>query len=148
MPSSDVGSEVFRNFALNCWPWVRSLIHSPDAVIHSPDCSVPDHRNQFPVPTSLDSQHAKAGVIVVKCHALDRARQNFLGRWLRWRFHLNGHVVLHAAKSSPSRSISRFGGYDTRVSAHIGGWPRGRLRAQRTRLGHELALSVRWYFFE
>ena len=36
MPSSDVGSEVFRNFALNCWPWVRSLIHSPDAVIHSP----------------------------------------------------------------------------------------------------------------
>ena len=22
--------------ALNCWPWVRSLTHSPDAVIHSP----------------------------------------------------------------------------------------------------------------
>ena len=21
---------------LNCWPWVRSLIHSPDAVTHSP----------------------------------------------------------------------------------------------------------------
>src|SRR6267142_980428 len=36
MPSIDVGADVFRNRALNCWPWVRSLIHSPDAVIHSP----------------------------------------------------------------------------------------------------------------
>src|SRR6516162_3997407 len=36
MPSSDVGSEVFKNSALYCCPWVRSLIHSPDAVIHSP----------------------------------------------------------------------------------------------------------------
>src|SRR5258708_26451458 len=36
MPSIDVGAEVFRNRALNCWPWVRSLTHSPDAVIHSP----------------------------------------------------------------------------------------------------------------
>src|SRR6516165_3183053 len=36
MPSSDVGSEVFKNFALYCCPWVRSLIHSPDAVTHSP----------------------------------------------------------------------------------------------------------------
>src|SRR6266568_1005351 len=36
MPSSEVGSEVLRNLALNCWPWVRSLTHSPDAVTHSP----------------------------------------------------------------------------------------------------------------
>src|SRR5271156_5276903 len=36
MPSSDVGSEVFKNLALYCWPWVRSLTHSPDAVTHSP----------------------------------------------------------------------------------------------------------------
>src|SRR5215207_7984538 len=36
MPSIDVGAEVFRNRALNCWPWVRSLTHSPDAVTHSP----------------------------------------------------------------------------------------------------------------
>src|SRR3954452_11364978 len=36
MPSMDVGAEVLRNRALNCWPCVRSLIHSPDAVIHSP----------------------------------------------------------------------------------------------------------------
>ena len=36
MPSAEVGGEVRRNRALNCWPWVRSLIHSPDAVTHSP----------------------------------------------------------------------------------------------------------------
>jgi hypothetical protein len=36
MPSSEIGSEVFKNFALNCWPWVRSLIQSPVAVTHSP----------------------------------------------------------------------------------------------------------------
>src|ERR1700736_5877676 len=100
MLSSDVGSEVFRNFALNCWPWVRSLIHSPDAVIHSPaemTAACPNHRNQFPVSTCLDPQDAKAGFIVVKSHALNRARQNFLRRWLRLRFHLNSHVVPRAA---------------------------------------------------
>ena len=57
------------------------------------DRSMPDHRNQFPVSTCLDPQDAKAGFIVVKSHALDRARQNFLRRWLRLRFHLNSHVV-------------------------------------------------------
>src|SRR5271166_5942070 len=36
IPSMELGAEVFRNRALNCWPWARSLIHSPDAVIHSP----------------------------------------------------------------------------------------------------------------
>ena len=29
-------AEVRMKRALNCWPWVRSLIHSPEAVIHSP----------------------------------------------------------------------------------------------------------------
>jgi NTE family protein len=36
MPSADVGGDVRRKRALNCWPWVRSLTHSPEAVIHSP----------------------------------------------------------------------------------------------------------------
>lgn len=40
MPSAESGSEVRRNRALNCWPWVRSLIHSPEAVIHSPAAMV------------------------------------------------------------------------------------------------------------
>jgi hypothetical protein len=36
IPSAEVGADVCRNRALNCCPCVRSLIHSPDAVIHSP----------------------------------------------------------------------------------------------------------------
>ena len=36
MLSAEVGGEVRRKRALNCWPWVRSLTHSPEAVIHSP----------------------------------------------------------------------------------------------------------------
>ena len=36
MPSTEDGSEVRMKRALNCWPWVRSLTHSPEAVIHSP----------------------------------------------------------------------------------------------------------------
>src|SRR6476659_9662051 len=36
IPSRDVGAEVRKYRARNCWPWVRSLTHSPDAVTHSP----------------------------------------------------------------------------------------------------------------
>jgi hypothetical protein len=36
MPSIEVGADMRMKRALNCWPWVRSLTHSPDAVIHSP----------------------------------------------------------------------------------------------------------------
>src|SRR5271154_2772000 len=36
IPSIELGADVLRNRALNCCPWARSLIHSPDAVIHSP----------------------------------------------------------------------------------------------------------------
>ena len=36
IPSMDVGADVRINRVLNCWPWVRSLSHSPEAVIHSP----------------------------------------------------------------------------------------------------------------
>ena len=40
LPSAELGSEVRRNRALNCWPCIRSLTHSPDAVIHSPAAMV------------------------------------------------------------------------------------------------------------
>ena len=36
MPSIDDGAEARRKRARNCSPWVRSLVHSPEAVIHSP----------------------------------------------------------------------------------------------------------------
>ena len=79
MPSSDVGSEVFKNLALYCWPWVRSLTHSPDAVIHSP-AETPqraDYGDQFAVAARLDPQNAVAIPVVVVCDALNKARENF-----------------------------------------------------------------------
>src|SRR5580704_7885137 len=36
MPSIEFGAEVRMKRDLNCWPCVRSLTHSPDAVTHSP----------------------------------------------------------------------------------------------------------------
>ena len=36
MPSTDEGTEAFKKLTRNCSPWVRSLVHSPEAVIHSP----------------------------------------------------------------------------------------------------------------
>ena len=36
MPSIDEGAETFRKRARNCSPWVRLLVHPPEAVIHSP----------------------------------------------------------------------------------------------------------------
>src|SRR4249920_1002642 len=40
MPSAEDGGDVRRKRALNCWPWVRSLTQSPEAVIHSPAAMV------------------------------------------------------------------------------------------------------------
>ena len=36
MPSTDEGAEAFKNRTRNCRPCVRSLVHSPEAVIPSP----------------------------------------------------------------------------------------------------------------
>ena len=36
MPSTDEGAEAFKKRTRNCSPCVRSLVHSPEAVIHSP----------------------------------------------------------------------------------------------------------------
>ena len=40
MPSTEDGAAVRMKRALNCWPWVRSLTHSPEAVIHSPGATM------------------------------------------------------------------------------------------------------------
>jgi hypothetical protein len=82
MPSAEVGADVRRKRALNCWPWVRSLTHSPEAVIHSPAAtarSVADHRQDIPMPAHLGAENAEAVLGIVVGDALDKARQNFLG---------------------------------------------------------------------
>ena len=83
MPSIDVGAEVFRNRALNCWPWVRSLIHSPEAVIHSPARDrrgVADDGHQVAMSARLRPENAEAVLGVLEGDPLDEAGENFLGR--------------------------------------------------------------------
>src|SRR5208337_1847095 len=61
IPSIELGAEVLRNRALNCWPWARSLVHSPDAVIHSPaemtaECPTTVTRSRCPRAFALNTQ--------------------------------------------------------------------------------------------
>jgi hypothetical protein len=73
MPSAEVGGEVRRKRALNCWPWVRSLTYSPEVVIHSPAEIVAAWPTT--VTTSrwprLGAQNAEAVLSVVIGHPLD-----------------------------------------------------------------------------
>ncbi len=79
MPSADVGGDVRRKRALNCWPWVRSFTQSPDAVIHSPAAMVAACPTTVPMPARLGAQNAEAVLGIVVGDALDEARQNLLG---------------------------------------------------------------------
>ena len=109
MPSAEVGADVRRKRALNCWPWVRSLTHSPEAVIDSTGgngCGVPNHRHNIPVPAHLGAQNAKAVLGIVAGDALDKASQHFLGRRFRLRPHVGViSVDLMARKPEYHRSF-------------------------------------------
>jgi hypothetical protein len=90
MPSIEVGAEVLRKRALNCWPWARSLTHPPDAVIHSPaeiDAACPTTRHEIAISARLGSENAEAVLLVVEGDPLDQARQHFLRRRLQFQFH-------------------------------------------------------------
>ena len=67
MPSIDDGAELRRKRALNCWPWVRSLTHSPDAVIHSPAATMAAWpttvtRSRWPRALTLRTQNPLSGL--------------------------------------------------------------------------------------
>ena len=83
MPSIEVGAEVFRNRALNCWPWVRSLTHSPDRgdpFAGGDRRRVADDGDQVAVSARLDPENAEAVLGVVEGDALDQTGEDFLGR--------------------------------------------------------------------
>jgi hypothetical protein len=65
-----------------CGPWVRSLIHSPDAVAHSPagiTAACPITRDQFAVAARLDPQNTEAVLLIV---VRDAARHHETGQHL------------------------------------------------------------------
>ena len=83
IPSIEVGAEVRMKGDLNCWPWVRSLTHSPDAVTHSPrgdHRGVTDNGDQVEVAARLDAENAEAVLGVVERDTLHDAGQNLPGR--------------------------------------------------------------------
>src|SRR6266446_4999260 len=92
MPSSEVGSEVLRNLALNCWPWVRSLTHSPDAVTHSPA----EITAAWPT-TVISSRWPRALIRRTQKpfsslgDALDETRQHLAVGWFGLNFHEPRH---------------------------------------------------------
>ena len=83
MPSMDVGAEVRMKRALNCWPWVRSLTHSPDGgdpFAGGDRGGVAHDGDQVAMAARLDPQNAEAVLGVVERDALDEAGEDFLGR--------------------------------------------------------------------
>src|SRR6516225_6363034 len=84
MPSADVGAEVRRKRALNCWPWVRSLTHWPEAMIHFARGSrMADHRHDDTVSPRPRAQDAETILSVVVGYSLDETCQHFPGARLR-----------------------------------------------------------------
>src|SRR5215831_1338907 len=62
MPSTVSGADARRKRALNCWPWMRSFTHSPDAVIHSPAaivaaCPITVTRSGYPRAFARNTQN-------------------------------------------------------------------------------------------
>src|SRR5450631_683643 len=59
-------------------------------------CGMPDHRDEFAVAARLDPQNAETIFSIVVRNALDKARQHFLGRWVRLRFPADCHISCFA----------------------------------------------------
>jgi hypothetical protein len=82
-------SEVLKNRAVNCWPWVRSLTQSLDAVIHSPAdimaaCPTTVTRSLWLSALTRMTQKPFLGVLVGD--ALDQPRQHLSIRRMGRRF--------------------------------------------------------------
>jgi hypothetical protein len=119
MPSTDVGAEVLRNHALNCWPWVRSLILASggDPLAGGDRCRVSHHRDKVALPARLGAQDAEAVLVIMIGDALDETGKNLLRRFLRRGLH--GHL---GNKTRSMKALCRC----RRRSGNIGRkiWPR------------------------
>ena len=105
MPSSDVGAEVLRNRALNCWPWVLSLVQSPETVIHSPaeSPSMADDGDEVAVTARLHPDDAEAVLGVLVGDPLNQPSEHLPIGWLWLRPH-DAHRTGLVAKALARRS--------------------------------------------
>jgi hypothetical protein len=80
MPSTDVGSEVFRNRALNCY------------------CGgMPHYGDELAVAPRLDPNDAKAVLGVLVGDALDQPRQHLSIGWMGLRLHDSRRLALYCS---------------------------------------------------
>ncbi len=89
MPSTEVGAEVLRKPALNCWPWVRSFTQSPAAVIHSPAeiAAASNNGDQLTVATRLDPDDTIAVLRILVRDALNQPGKDLPIGSFRLRLH-------------------------------------------------------------
>jgi hypothetical protein len=82
MPSIELGAEVFRNCALNCWPCVRSgpVARGGDPLAGGDEGDVPDHGHQIAMASRLRPENAEAVLGVVEGDPLDEAGEHLPGR--------------------------------------------------------------------
>jgi hypothetical protein len=68
IPSIELGVEVLRNRALNCWPWaiVDPFAGCGDPLAGGDDGSVADDGHQVAVPARLRPEHTEAVLGVVE----------------------------------------------------------------------------------
>jgi hypothetical protein len=90
---------------------VRSLIHSPEAVIHSPAAMVaacPTNVTRSRCPRALARRTQKPCVVV--SDALDEPGQHLLSRWFRLCLHVDAYIMDLAV----ARALSRGGVVDAK----------------------------------
>jgi hypothetical protein len=103
MPSAEVGGDMRRNRALNCWPWVRSLnpfAGGRDQLAGGNGCRMANHGDDVTMTARPGAHDAKTVLGVVVGYSLDEARQHFLGRRFRPWTHANypGPAVVQRAQ--------------------------------------------------
>ncbi len=109
MPSSEVGSEVFKKLRfvlLAVGAVIDPFTRCGDPLPGRDHRGMPDHRDEFAVAACLDPQNTVTVLLIVVRDALDEARQHFLGRWFRLRFHDNCRLTCGAA-ACQSHGISK-----------------------------------------
>src|SRR6266496_2392511 len=82
MPSTEVGAEVLRKPALNCWPWVRSFTQSPAAI-----AAASNNGDQLTVATRLDPDDTIAVLRILVRDALNQPGKDLPIGSFRLRLH-------------------------------------------------------------
>jgi hypothetical protein len=102
MPSSDIGAEAFKNFAIYRSPWLRSdpFARCGDLLAGRDHRGIPYHRDQFAVAAHLDPQTQKP---FSSLWYVTRSIRPASTRWSRLHFHADRRInCFAAARANPT----------------------------------------------